>query len=320
MFMTQTQPTVAPVRPAGRPSVVRPTRRGLTILISVLLGIAVAVLWSAQLVDDDIGVNVANGLLGRNAANADLASTVTGLLFAFITGIAGTFTACNVAVFSAIAPMVQDQDTLSGRLRLALRPLGWLAVGAVVVAGGYGAIGARLGTRIPQLSTKTVGNHVPVRLLQSVVVFGSIGLVMLYLGLAALRVVPDPLGRLSGRWPHAPQLVMGALIGGFLIGRPWPLFHKMFLHAASTHNVLYGAAAFVLVAVGNLLLMAVLYLLLAASRFPQWLRTKASRVSTVSAAAWLIGGAFTIVYWVVRLPAHFGYGWFPTMPWHCGVV
>src|SRR6185437_16997735 len=168
MFMTQTQPTVAPVRPASRPSVVRPTRRGLTILISVLLGIAVAVLWSAQLVDDDIGVNVANGLLGRNAANADLASTVTGLLFAFITGIAGTFTACNVAVFSAIAPMVQDQDTLSGRLRLALRPLGWLAVGAVVVAGGYGAIGAWLGTRIPQLSTKTVGNHVPVRLLQSV--------------------------------------------------------------------------------------------------------------------------------------------------------
>lgn len=317
--MTQTQSATEPVRPSGRPSAARPARPahpGRTILISVLLGIAVAVLWSAQLVDDDIGVNVANGLLGRNATNADLASTMTGLLFAFITGIAGTFTACNVAVFSAIAPMVQDQDTLPGRLRLALRPLGWLAVGAVVVAGVYGALGALIGTRIPQLSTRTVGNHVPVRLLQSVVVFGAIGLIMLYLGLAALRMVPDPLGRLTRRWPHAPQLVMGALIGGFLIGRPWPLFHKMFLHAASTHNALYGAAAFVLVAAGNLLLMAVLYLLLAASRFPQWLRTRAARVSTVSAAAWLIGGAFTFVYWVVRLPAHFGYGWFPTMPWH----
>ena len=303
---------VAPARPDRRPG----TRAGWTIVISVVLGIAIAVLWSAQLVDDDIGVNVADGLLGRKAANADLASTLTGLLFAFVTGIAGTFTACNVAVFSAIAPMVQDRATLSGRVRLALRPLGWLSVGALAVAAGYGAIGARVGDRIPQLSTRTVGNHFPVRLLQSVGVFGAIGLIMLYLGLAALRVVPDPLGRLSQRWPQAQQLVMGALIGGFLIGRPWPLFHKMFLHAADTHNALYGGAAFALVAAGNMLLMAVLFLLLAASKFPQWLRTKTSRISTVSAAALLIGGSFTFVYWVVRLPAYFGYGWFPTMPWH----
>jgi hypothetical protein len=323
--MTQTQrtdpvasagpatPTAGPATPSAGPATAHP---GRTILISGVLGVAIAVLWSAQLVDDDIGQNMANGLLGRNAANADLASTFTGLLFALITGIAGTFTACNVAVFSAIAPMVRDQATLSGRVRLALRPLGWLSAGALVVAGGYGAIGALLGDRIPQLSTRTVGNHFPVRLLQSVGVYGVIGLIMLYLGLAALRVVPDPLGRLSQRWPHAPQLVMGALVGGFLIGRPWGLFHKMFLHAADTHNALYGGAAFVLVTAGNLLLMAVLFLLLAASRFPQWLRTRTSRISTVSAAAWLIGGSFTFVYWVVRLPAYFGYGWFPTMPWH----
>ena len=33
------------------------------------------------------------------------------------------------------------------------------------------------------------------------------------------------------------------------------------------------------------------------------------------ALALLIGGAFTFVYWGVRLPAKLGYGWFPTMPW-----
>jgi MFS family permease len=316
--MTQTEPHPGTPGSAAPQLAERANRFqiGRTIVISLVVGIAVAVLWSAQLVDDDIGVNVADGLLGHDAASANLAGTLTGLLFAFITGVAGTFTACNVAVFSAIAPMVQDRGTLSGRIRMALRPLGWVSVGAVVVAGLYGAIGARLGSRIPQLSTRTVGNHFPVRLLQSVVVFGAIGLIMLYLGLAALNLLPDPLGRLSERWPPAPQLVMGALIGAFLVGRPWPLFHKMFLHAASTHNALAGGAEFMLVAAGNMLLMGVLYLLLAASPFPQWLRTRASRVTTMTAAAWLIGGSFTFVYWVVRLPAHFGYGWFPTMPWH----
>ncbi|MEO9236819.1 MAG: hypothetical protein ABI418_01880, partial [Jatrophihabitantaceae bacterium] len=260
--MTQTERS-----PGAALVLARPSRLQVccTVMISLIVGIAIAMLWSAKLVDDDIGVNVANGLLGHNAESANLAGTLTGLIFAFITGVAGTFTACNVAVFSAIAPMVQDRSTLSGRVRMALRPLGWVSVGAIVVAGAYGAIGARLGSRIPQLSTRTVGDHFPVRLLQSVVVFGAIGLIMLYLGLAALGLLPDPLRRLSARWQPAPQVVMGAMIGGFLIGRPWPLFHKMFQHAASTHNAFTGGAEFVLVAAGNMLLMGVLYLLLAAS-------------------------------------------------------
>jgi hypothetical protein len=33
--------------------------------------------------------------------------------------------------------------------------------------------------------------------------------------------------------------------------------------------------------------------------------------------ALLIGlGIFTVVYWDVRLPSMFGYGWFPTMPYN----
>lgn len=82
---------------------------------------------------------------------------------------------------------------------------------------------------------------------------------MMYLGLGALGTVPDPLARLSARWSPASQLVMGVLIGGFLIGRPWPLFHTMFLPAASTHNTLLGAATFVLVVIGNMVLMGVLF-------------------------------------------------------------
>lgn len=105
--------------------------------------------------------------------STDIAGTVTALIFAFATGIAGTFTACNVAVFSAMAPMVENKPLATSRIAQALRPLGWLTLGAVVVARTYGAIGALLGSGLPQLSTATVGvNHMPVRLLQSRSGFG----------------------------------------------------------------------------------------------------------------------------------------------------
>jgi len=137
------------------------------------------------------------------------------------------------------------------------------------VAGTYGAIGALIDSHIPELSTGTVGSHhLPVRLLQSTIVFGLIGLVMLYLGLAALGALPSMVDRLSERWQPAGYVVAGVLIGGFLIGWPWPLFHKIFAHAASTHDAAYGAATFILVAVDNMLVMGLLFLVSSMTRFP----------------------------------------------------
>lgn len=299
--MTQTA-----VRPAAAER--RAPRRPLVVGLSVLAGLAVAILWSARLVDDDIGLNVANGVLGQDASTATVTGTLTGLVFAITTGIAGTFTACNVAVFSAVAPMAG-----TGR---ALRPLGWLTLGAVVVAGGYGAIGAVVGDRLPQLSSATFGDGHPVRTLQSIGVFGAIGLVLVYLGLAALHLVPDPLARASERWAPSRHVVMGVLIGGFLIGRPWPLFRSMFRHAADTHDAAFGATVFVLIVLGNMVLMGLLFLVLSATRFPRWLRGKPARAATVTAVALLVGGTFTFVYWDIRVPAGLGFGWFPMMPWH----
>lgn len=311
--MTDLDSRTTSVTTTAAPSSVR---RGRVIWLSVLVGLAIAVLWSAKLADDDIGLNTANGLLGRSATDATITGTVAGLIFAFVTGLAGTFTACNVAVFSALAPMVEHRSTLGSRVISALRPMGWLALGAVLVAGTYGAVGALVGTRLPQLSTAVVDGDVPVKTLQSITVFGVIGLIMIYLGLAAAKVVPDPLAAATRRWAPAPQLFMGLLIGGFLIGRPWPLFHKMFLHAASTHDALFGAATFVLVVIGNMLVMGVLFLLLSLSPFPRWLRANPTRIATVTTAALLVGGAFTFFYWGVRVPAGLGFGWFPQMPWH----
>jgi len=288
---------------------------GILVAASLLAGLAIAILWSAQLSDDDIGVNAANGMLGHDSLTTAISGSAAGVLFAFTAGLAGSFTACNVAAFSAIAPLMEDASSVAARARLALRPLAWLSAGLVLVAGTYGAIGASLGKSIPQLSAAKVGS-MPERILQSVIAFSVIGLIFIYLGLAAAGYVPDPLARITARFAHAPQFVMGALIGGFLIGRPYPLFDEMFRYAASTHNAFYGALTFILISIGNIVIMALLFLALSMSRFQQWLRAEPGRIAKFTASALLIGGAFTFFYWGVRVPAGTGYGWFPHMPWH----
>jgi hypothetical protein len=96
------------------------------------------------------------------------------------------------------------------------------------------------------------------------------------------------------------------------------LFHKMFEYAASTHNPLFGAGAFVLQTLGNIVVMATLFLVLSYARggaFPRWLASKPGRVTRFTAGALLIAGTFTFTYWVLRVPAAFGIGWWPSMPW-----
>ncbi|HST49779.1 hypothetical protein [Jatrophihabitans sp.] len=301
-----------------RPAVHHPSHRGRILLIGFLAGLALAVVWSAKLVDTGIGQNIAKTALGHDARTTPIGGLLSGAVFAFVTGVAGSFTACNIAVFGAVGPMVEQQDGRRQSLRTVLRPLGWLVAGMLPVSAAYGAIGAWLGTRIPQLSTDTVGS-MPVRLVQSSVVFGLIGLALVYLGLAELRLVPDPLARVSQRRPNARLVVLGALVGGFLIGRPFPLFHKLFLYAAEHNNPVYGAAIFVLQSLGNMLIMAALFLLLMAigrGWLVRWMSARPGRVARVTAAMLLTVGVFTVIYWTIRVPSLFGYGWFPTMPYN----
>jgi hypothetical protein len=184
----------------------------------------------------------------------------------------------------------------------------------VVVAAAYGFIGVLLGDRLPQLSTDTAGG-LPVRLIQSMVVFGLIGLAFIYLGLASLGVVPDPFAHR----PVARVVTLGALVGGFLIGRPYPLFNKLFHWAVDSGNPLYGAGAFVLQSLGNILIVAALFaliVLLSRGRVIVWLSSHPARTVAVTGAMLIALGVFSAVYWDIRLPAMFGYGWFPTMPYN----
>ena len=288
--------------------------RAYAVAAAIIAGVLAAVLWSATLVDESIGFNVTNGVLGSGTTAKPISSSGMGIVFALVSGLAGSFTACNVAGLCAIAPLSASRRTFSDTLR----PLGWLALGACSVSGLYGAIGALAGTGIPQLSTSLIGGNFPVRLVQSMVVFGVIGLAMLGMGLAAAGIVPDPLARLRARIPQVQLLVVGGLIGAFLIGRPYPLFFKLFTKAASTHDPAYGALLFILQSLGNIAVMSLVFVAASSAfggRFPRWLTARPTRAATFTAVAFAAAGAFLISYWCIRLPAQFGIGWWPTMPW-----
>lgn len=317
--MTQTAvPERAPATTsANKP---RPRRRGLTILLSVLAGFLLTVVWSAEFVDQTIGDNVANTLLGHDAKQTPIAGIAAGVVFAFVSGLAGTFTACNIAVFGAVAPLLGSTGSRWNRLAHTLKPLAWLSVGMVAVSATYGAVVGLVGTSMPQFSTaaNSPGGLSP-RSIQSMVVFGLVGLAMCYLGLAALGLVPDPFARIGRRLPNARMVFMGVLIGGFLIGRPFALFRQMFRDAADSGNPFYGAAAFTLQSVGNIVIMAALLLALTwftGGRLHRWLAAKPARAATLTAVTLIVAGAFTFLYWDVRLLARRDIiPWYPTAPW-----
>ena len=277
------------VTPAVR---AEPVRRGVLAAGAGLAGLA----------------QIADGVLGHDAKHTAIAGVSAGVLFAFVSGFAGTFTACNIAVFGALPEVADARGT--GRGRALAGASGWLVTGMLTVSMCYGAFAVLLGDRLPQLSSRVLSGGVPERLVQSSVVFGLIGLAFSYLGLASLGVLPDPM---AAR-PRARMLILGALVGGLLVGRPYPLFFKLAAYAVATHNPLYGAVTFGLQSLGNVLFVVTLAVLLALvsgrSRAAQ--RGSAARIAGAVLVAF---GVFLVVYWDVRLPAHFGYGWFPTMPW-----
>lgn len=294
-----------------------PRRRALVLLIGAIGGFLVAFAWSAHLADDEIGFNSANAMLGHDANTTPIGSIASGILFAFVSGLAGSFTACNIAAFGAVGPLVGRAQTRRDKFVQTIKPLGWLSVGMIPVSAIYGAIVGIVGTHMPQFSTSTAKGITP-RTAQSMIVFGLVGVVMIVLGLASVGVIKDPLAGVSRRFRNAPLVLMGALIGGFLIGRPYPLFRDMFRHAANTHNPLYGATAFVLQSIGNIVVVSVLFILLSyglGGRIQRWLSVNPSRTSVLTTIAFLIAGVFAVVYWDIRVLGRLGYIWFPTPPW-----
>ncbi|MER7759801.1 hypothetical protein [Streptomyces sp. NPDC097619] len=296
-----------------------PRRRGLVLLLGALFGFALTVVWSAEFVDKTVGGTISETLLGHPAADAPISGALAGIAFALATGIGGTFTACNIAVFSAMAPLAGQASTRRGRITAMLVPLGHLVLGAVAVSALYGMVAALAGTGMPQFQESVPGaTGFSPRIVQAMVVYGIMGLLMVYLGLAAAGLVRDPLARITARYPHAPMLLMGGLIGGFLLGRPYGLFRQLFRDTAESHNLLYGAAAFALQTLGNVVIVAVVLLVVSAlfgDRLHRWLSARPGRVSALMAASFTAAGVFLVLYWDVRMLARRDLIWYPMAPW-----
>ncbi|WP_328499717.1 hypothetical protein OG828_48585 [Streptomyces sp. NBC_00457] len=293
-------------------------QRWLILLLSIGAGFLLTVVWSAEFVDKTIGGNVARTVLGHDP-EAPISGAMAGIVFAFTSGLAGTFTACNIAAFGAVAPLLGAAGSRWGRLVQSLKPLGWMSLGMLAVSAVYGAVVGIVGTSMPQFSqAENMPGVLSGRSVQSMVAFGIVGLAMLYMGLSSLGFLRDPFLRLHSRFPYAQTVFMGALIGGFLIGRPYPLFRQLFRDAAESGNPLYGAAAFMLQSVGNIAIMAVIFIVLAVAsgaRLQTWM-AKPGRAAVFMAVTLIVAGAFTFLYWDVRLLARREIiPWYPIAPW-----
>jgi len=285
--------------------------------VSVVVGLLISIFWSAEFVDQQIGATVADTLLGDSAKSMTISSMALGVLYALVTGLAGAFTACNICAFSAIAPLAADKRTLGN----VLKPIAYLTLGMVVVSGLYGAIGALIGPSIPQLSNARLGDPntgFSVRLIQSMVVFVTIGAVYIVWGLSSLGLIRTPFASVAERYPWARSVLMGATIGAFLIGRPYGLFRHMFEYAASTHNPLLGLLAFVFQSLGNILIMLALFLALiygTGGRFERWISAEPGRAARLMGIALIVGGTFFCSYWGPRMLARNDLFFWPYWNW-----
>lgn len=313
-----TDTTVAPVAERAEETD-KPWR---LVVFSALAGVIMAILWSPKLVDKVIAGSIANPILGGEISELAITGAGMAAVFAFVTGAAGMFTACNVAVFSTLAPMAAHGGTARSQVLIVLRALGLLLAGAVVVSGLYGAIVVLINGALPQLSTATIGDPetgVPLRSVQSGVVFGLIGVIMVWRGLAYVGVVKNPLQGLFERRPGSELVFFGAMIGAFLIGRPYPPFRNLLGYAVSTHNPALGFGTLALQSIGNVLgvaLLLVLVMAISRGKFQTWLTSKPGRAAGFSAGAFIVAGSFFLVYWVLRLFSRLGQWWWPVMPYN----
>ncbi|MFC5063973.1 hypothetical protein [Actinomycetospora atypica] len=290
-----------------------PSRPRRLVLVSALVGLLIAVSWSAELVDSVIGDAIAVPLLGGDPATVPVTGSTAAVLLAFVTGLAGTFTACNVAVVSALVPTAGS----SGGVRALLRPLGILVGCAVAVSAVYGAVVVLTGDLSLQVTNSRVG-ELPGRLVQAGVVFTVIGAILVWRGLAAVGIARDRVSELLARRPDLDIALLGVLVGAFVIGRPFPPFRHMLTWAVENGDPLLGAGLLALQTLGNLALLVLVVVLVAAltrGRALRWLTASPQRAARISAAVLVAAGTFFLVYWGVATFARAGVIWWPYMPW-----
>lgn len=282
---------------------------GTLAALACVAGLLLAIYWSYEFVDDVIGHGVASALLGEDAKAG--ATVLGSLAMAVVTGLAGTFTACNVACFASLGPVANlatgHRASRLDMVRHTAVLLGWLTLGMLVTATLYGVFIAVMGDSSPMLSDATVGAF-PVRLAQASIINVALGVGLL---VVAWRY-------LSGHAITGARglIGLGALLGLLIVGRPFPMFREVLEDAASTGNLVKAVALMALVVLGNIALLAILMLgamTLFGPNLQRWSAAHPSALARGGGFLLMIMGAFSLFYWGLRVP-HLvaGVGWFPT--------
>src|SRR5204862_7609541 len=89
-------------------------------------------------------------------------------------------------------------------------------------------------------------------------------------------------------------------VGAFMIGRPFPVMRDFLVYAASANSPLYGAAVMVVQGLGQIALMALLFIALTygtGQRLSRWASGRPEAVALVSGVSLVAGGAFFVFYW-----------------------
>jgi sulfite exporter TauE/SafE len=100
--------------------------------------------------------------------------------------------------------------------------------------------------------------------------------------------------------PTTKAALMGAMIGAFAIGRPYPVFREFLLYAAQMQQPLYGAAVMAVQGLGQVAVMIAVFaiiLVLGQERIRTWVTRAPHQPALVSAIALAAGGAYFLFYW-----------------------
>ncbi len=290
-------------------------------VITILIAILIAGFWNRGIADGIGRDIIAGGTIGDTGGLADQYDSKGsgfGVLFAAIAGLAATFTACNCVIFAMMPGMACS--TGSGGASI-WKILGAFTAPVVLITGIYGLYIGFLGAEGIQHV-----NAVPVRYAQSFAVFTALGFAMFFWGLLEM-------GFLDGIKTGVSQTtrdffnqitvkatVLGAMVGMFTVGRPYPLFRDFLVYAASSKNPLYGSGVMMIQGIGQIAIMVLLLVLvvkLAGQKISALAVKKSYKFQMISGLALLAGGTYFLFYW--GLGRQFGWGrWGYKLGWYAG--
>jgi cytochrome c biogenesis protein CcdA len=272
-------------------------------LLAMLAAVLIAGFWNYHLVDGfgkDIVAGNTIGDTSELAGDYGTKGSSFGFIFAAIAGLAATFTACNCVVFAMIPGLACSVDQKSGK-NAAWKAFRTFVYGVLVITGFYGIFVGFLGAEgIEAL------NERPVRIAQAQAIFTLLGTIMLIWGLfemGFLDRIKKNLSEITRSFlsqTTTKALLLGILVGFFAVGRPFPVFREFLVYAASANSPLYGAGVMMIQGLGQIAVMALLFMLviwLAGDKIGAAAQSKPHKFRMISSIALIAGGTYFIYYW-----------------------